>query len=175
MFDFRFELTRSDYAAFQKSYLLRSPHGKKLMRHLRIALLLLVLGQVYLYALGDPLSPAMWIPSVLIAVAVFFLPHITQLDTKYGHFLPMQKGKFFEQGTITFHFDENSYTYTSPNAEGTTKYTAILRVDAGPDAVYLYQAVNQALIIPDRAFADDAEKQQFVAFIQRKIAGDAAA
>ncbi|MCL2811650.1 MAG: YcxB family protein, partial [Clostridia bacterium] len=80
-----------------------------------------------------------------------------------------QVGKAFGDSLLTYRFGENSYTSITKSHTGESTYENLLRVDVGKQAIYIYEGSLQMLVLPNRIFANDEEKERFVAFIQWKI------
>ncbi|MCL2811652.1 MAG: YcxB family protein [Clostridia bacterium] len=80
-----------------------------------------------------------------------------------------QMGRLFDGGFYTYRFEENSYACATKSQNTQCTYANLLRVDVGKQALYLYESSLKALILPNRIFASNEEKERFAAFIQWKI------
>jgi hypothetical protein len=74
---------------------------------------------------------------------------------------------------VAVQFDEDMYDRRTETSETRNSYSTIERVCVGESAFYLYENALQAVIIPFRVFASDAEKEAFHQFIVAKAAAAA--
>jgi len=70
---------------------------------------------------------------------------------------------------MSLNFEDDNCVITTPNNTINFSYMTFERVGTGPKGIYLYQSVNKALPIPNRAFHSDAERAGFLAFIKSKF------
>lgn len=175
MFEFQFEISKEDYLAFNKHHIYQTLYKKK--RNHKSLILLFVCCM--LFGVAFIINPSIfatrreWI-FVVIGVITFILLHFFP-----SFFFWLQKrgfknlekdGKLYDEGSFIYRFEEEMFTCVSKTLKIESNYTELERVEIGESAVYLYIGAMKAYIFPNRIFATDEEKKNFLAFVREKIA-----
>ncbi|MCL1963917.1 MAG: YcxB family protein [Firmicutes bacterium] len=182
MFEFQFEPTMEDYCAFSKHHLYHSPAKKKYRIRMRFIWPLVFgsMATVFIFLAMSSHAAVDSVDRILFAgyAAVCAVAGISFLFFhKQINFWVIQRsikknekyGKLYTAEPRTYQFRENLFFYKSKNETAEVTYANLERIDMGEEAVYVYMGVNQALVLPNRIFADEEEKRRFAAFIQGKI------
>ena len=72
-------------------------------------------------------------------------------------------------GKRTLFFEEDRIQTVTEYEESCVKYAAITQIKQSDKAIYLYTAPAMAMILPIRVFADEAEKQECINFINARF------
>ena len=165
MFQFNFSLSWEDYYAFGKHCSRHDPATKQARLRSRIAYPILCLVIAALCPFVSPGSAIMSAAFIALAL-LWLLTYDARADRRIKK--SMQK-QTFDEGPITYCFEEKAFTRTSKSQTLTNTYADIARVDVGEQAVYLCESSPRSFMLPNRAFADEEEKGRFVSFVRGKI------
>ena len=170
MFEFHFEVSREDFFEYNKHHAYHTPKRKRSMLRQRIMYPLLYIGLGGYYAVNASRLTLFSVIMVTIAL-LWFLFFDRLIDWKIKRRLKRieKEGKLYSPGFRTYHFEENSFQITAKNATSESDYADFEQVETGEKAVYIYVGAKIAHVLPNRVFANDEEKQRFVAFIREKI------
>ena len=179
MFKFSFTLNDDDYFEFAKYDFFNNPVSKKALIVQRLFIpvvcLLVVLGFVLarlelLFIIIElvimTVISAVWIVSTKSRISKRLRKHINKMK---------KSGKLPYSEEITYIFNDDSFDSITPKDHSTSKYSVIERIAETEKYICFYVGAGQAHLVPLSAFADDSEKQRFLAFIQSKIAQNAQA
>ena len=177
MFKFNVTLGDEDILAYTKYRLYKHPaYKKRLMRQL-IQMIIPCAFCLLCVFITD--RAGLWSSFVVLGIAIIIVLATQRRTT----IMKLRKALKKESKTgdlryaphLELAFEEDFFKRTTPASETTAKYSVLQGVDISEKAVYVYERVNTVVIIPFAAFADDDEKARFVAFIEGKIAENAAA
>jgi len=178
MYQFKFITNENDYLEFQKYYALNAPAFKKSLRNIRLmgpmmfSILFLVIAisdENINYKIGAFIFLALSsIVFYFICKPLFkkFLGSTIKRVKKDGK-MPYGKDCFMQ-----FYDDIFIDTSIGNDIEIITKskYKNIEKIDANENAFYIFINAVEAFIIPFTAFESEAQRNEFCAFIENKIA-----
>ena len=172
MYRFKFEVTEADYWEFNRFHVLTAMKTQKSHKVLRflfwllgLILMLLIFLQIYQ---GNVQALTVFFCVLMFLYAIFYTQ--TLLWTAKLNIRALKKqGKLPYEPQAELIFDEAAFTEITPEAEAKTKYSKLIRIEEGRNAVYLFTDVIRAELIPFSAFESDAQKQAFLAFIKSKM------
>ncbi|CAN5470936.1 hypothetical protein BH11BAC1_BH11BAC1_30040 [soil metagenome] len=153
------EITRKDYADFNKFHYLKY----KFRRSTLTILVVLILLQLILN--GKNFSLGKTIVSTITALLVYF--GIIYFALSKSKKIPSADGSIL--GKREMEFLEDSIKYKSETGEGTRTWASIKKLEEGKNAYYLYLDANMGVIVPKRFFSSEAAKNDFVDLVKRKI------
>ena len=170
MFEFHFEISGEDFFEYQKHHAYHTPKRKRSMLRQRIMYPLIYTGLGVYYTVNASRLTLLTVIMVTIALLWFlFFDRLVDWRIKRRLKRMEKEGKLYSPGFRTHRFEENSFIITAENAASESDYADFEQVETGEKAVYIYVGAKIALVLPNRVFADDGEKQRFVAFIRQKI------
>jgi len=178
MYEFKFTLTENDYIEFNIFHSRNSPMVKKFTRFIYIftfAIIALALG-VNLAGIEEDLILMLVVTGsvlVLLGGLLFLLKKLTFFDKailKLQMNLMKGNGKlpFSEQNFLQF--EDDCFIENTVDTETKTKYSKIERIAVSEKAIYLYLTAMTANIIPVSVFESEQQKEEFLAFINGKVA-----
>jgi len=174
MFKFSVTLDDNDYFEYNKHVFFNGPAGRNTLLLYRLLVPMLGAFAIFMFWITGADAILLIGEAVLFAIlsVVFFLlakPFaIKSIRSSIANHKKAGKLPYSKESTLLF--EEDTFTSTTPEAITTLKYPIIERIVETEKAVYVMVGVLQAVIIPLKAFSDDAEKTKFIEFIQGKIA-----
>lgn len=174
MYQFKFTLSENDYLEFNKHHLLNAPASKKmlLISRLIVPILFALLALLSLLSNDDSIVVIVKLIIYTLASIVWFfnIKHINMRLLKFNMKLLKKDGKLYYGKDVLFQFNEDFFIETSTDAETKLKYTSIERIEEGKNALYIYIGAIQAYMIPFSVFETTEQKNEFLDFINNKVA-----
>lgn len=172
-FTFYTNLTEKDYWDLNYFWSFKTKHGKKRILTFRVFLfvLLCAFSALILFRDGFVREPFLRLIPIAVLLIVF------QIGVKPFFVFSLKaqikslkkRGKLPFSANVTFCFDEDSYTKITPDEKSEVKYNRLERISiVGENAVYLHFSAVQASIIPFSCFANEQEREAFLAFLKTK-------
>lgn len=160
----RAELTFADLLAFQVMHFCTSAQG---VRAKRVGQLFIVgSGLALAFAAWQLTNPSSWVLAAIVATAVlgsFFYPRqfIRSITKRLDKDLSRQKISHLI-GPQTVRLTDEGVWIEDPRGRRTVPWAEVRHIRASNTHLYLYVEEAWAVIIPHRAFADDASAEAFV-------------
>lgn len=174
MFKFNFIMNDDDYFKFTMYHMKTAASMKSLFTTFRRQGLVCVILSVAIFALTDGFTifatalalAALMLLTVSTIGRNIFLKHLAKKQIK-----GMKKdGKLPYGKNVSMVFDEEGILSASELNETKVGYEAIERIceAEGDDAIYIFISSLQGFIIPHRIFESEAQRAEFMTFIQGK-------
>jgi len=173
MFTFEVKLDDNDYFEFSKSLNLNSAVGKKALLTYRLIVPIISVLTIFVFWIAGAKTGLLI--SEVIGLAILSVVFIILAKPFYIKSLRKQldilkkNGKLPYNKEATLLFSDDYCTEITLERETKIKYSVVERVVETEKAIYVYMSAVSAAIIPLKCFSDDAQKQQFICFIQSKI------
>ncbi|MBS3990678.1 MAG: YcxB family protein [Erysipelothrix sp.] len=174
MFEFKIALDEDDYLQFNMYHLLNSSNGKQLLLLYRLIIPLISFISITIFINEDSDLQFVLIAtlvSVIISIlGIIFSKKVIFMFLKKGIQNLKKEGKLpYSKNTILKFDDDFIYEFTH-NAENKTKYAMIEKIVVTEKIIYIYISSVQAYLLPKSAFTNDLEKDEFLNFINNKLA-----
>ena len=169
MYTFNYTLDDKDYSQFAIHHFETEMSQRRFTLILRLcAIFMLVITVIFVVLTGE--IRVYNILSVAIACLLLFgLPLIMRIAMK-NQIKAMKKGGNAPYGeALQIHFGEGDVHSVSKSTETRVKYASLDKVCEDNNAVYIYMNAIQAIVIPRRAFEDEAQKAEFLTFIRNRV------
>ena len=169
----QYQSTLEDLLAFNRYHIEHSPSLRRYHWYVRIgaSVLCVVVGLIMFYALEHSfrISPILYAVAIGMGVCAFFvLPPMIWSSTKKRIVRMFQEGQNKGMAApTTLSIDESGIE--ANNGLGTSKllWTAIERLAVTDEYAFLYVSAMNAVVVPKRAFASDAQRQEFVQLVRQ--------
>jgi hypothetical protein len=168
-----FNLTKDDYIAFNMYYLENSATIKRTLFIHRYFVSLVFLVLPFLLAAVSDVPFMIWL--VLYGLAfilwIIFYPRYFMSITKKRIIKMIDEGKnshMFGFRSITL--TETGVEETKEHGESKTAWSSIEKVEELQDYLYIFVGSLNAYIVPDRAFDNDEQKNEFLQILRGNIA-----
>ena len=176
-YSFTFTIALEDYVQFNKFHIRNAPYAKSRQLKTRIALAVLFFAISLLMALRRRPAEVINVLSIIFAlyalIVLIFYNRISDFAIKRSLKKAAKKagkmGRLHYDKEITNEFLDDCFRETTADSEATVKYSMIERVAADKNAIYLYTNMQAAHIVPNRVFADEQERGEFLRFIQSRV------
>lgn len=174
MFEFEYTMTKEDYLRYNEYHFLNSKSGKTQIKKYRwtvgiAAIVMLALAVYYTVELElDVLAGALFVFSAVIIVCMFCGKKIVIRNLKKAVNKASADGKEPYGYKSAISFKDEYIECISELKETKIRYGAIEKVCSSDDAVYIYIEALQALVLPERVFADEAQKRSLLEFVGAK-------
>lgn len=170
MFSFNYELNDNDYYEYYRHHVFNAPANKKRMLVARTArpLLYLVLALLLGSIIEFSIISYVVFGTMAAAVLIFFKP-LTNRRIKRQLARMKKAGKLPYAHDISVTFFEDYIEEKTEQGETKQNYSQLERVDSAETAVCVYNSSVTASIIPNRAFRDNTEREEFISFVRSKI------
>lgn len=175
MYTFKYTLTEADYFAFLKFHVSNSPASKKSILGLQLLLpavfLALFLKDLFFGTHQDfPLQMTQIVFFTIVSVVWFFVCKPFHMWVVRLHLKAIRKeGKLFYNQESVIQFDETFFVGITNNSETKANYVTIERIAVGKGAIYIYLGAVQAVTIPFSVFETEAQRNEFLAFLNLKV------
>lgn len=171
--ELNFEITEKDFVDYNMYFIAHDALTQKTMRKMSWMMAgLVVVGGTGLMYLVDSLTPVSVAVYLALAVACFFgTPVMFKRKARKNVHLTIQRASNKHIcGPKTLTLTDEGIRLVGESEDSLHPYTAFKRVTAAQDQVYLYLDDISALIVPNRAFADPADKENFIHTLEARIA-----
>lgn len=150
-------ITREDYLDFNKFHFVKTRLKQTaLIGVVTICIVEFVLNEDHFDLLSTIVSSV-----VAIALYSFIIYRSISRMKK----LPSDNGSIL--GEKELEFTDEHIAYRTKNAQGTSDWSTITKVAESSRAFYLYMDTNMAIMVPKRAFTNEAELNQFKNIVAR--------
>lgn len=165
----RYQLTIDDWLAFNRFYHTTSHVSRNQMRTKKIAFSFIVMCTSFLtlYAITKTINLAFIIGVIFvglfsyIGIAKFFVTRLYKNARKI--YESGQNKMLREVRTLTI--SPNYIETQSSLAENRMKWPLVEKVAVDNEYIFIFISANQAVIIPNRAFQHETQRQEFIALI----------
>lgn len=170
--ELRYTISEQDFIDYNMYFIDHDPVTQKTIHRMRLLLagLVIVGGAALMYGVGTltPVSVAVY---VALAAGIYaYAPRGFKNKAKKNVRLTIKRAvnkHICGQKLLTA--DDEGVRLTGEDEDSRYPYAAFTRVTPVKRQVYLYLDDISALIVPDNAFADAAEKEAFVRFLEERI------
>ena len=173
---FTFELTEQDYLDFNMFTVKNYKFYQKQLRLFRILFTMVPYGIVIVdYLLtgtrGTDFMVGFLVAMIPLSVLFWFgFPKLYDaLTLKNAKKILFKEGKNNIFGERSLFFENDKIRTVTKLEESSILYEAITQIKQSEQAIYLYTSPAMALILPCRVFANEAEKQACLDFINAKL------
>jgi hypothetical protein len=158
------DLTRDDYADFNKYYFLKKGLKKRIYLVFVVAFIL-----PFIINSGRPFDFLTYLTNVIIAGLVFGLIYIggMTLALKRTRKLPSDNGSIL--GMKKFIITDEGLIEESESNKNLQKWKSIKSIETNDNSVFIFVDNVAAYVIPKRFFKDEAEQQNFIKTIEDKM------
>lgn len=153
------DISRQDYADFNKFHFLKT----KLKRTIITGILTVLVLQIFLNSAQFNLAATV-ISSIVCALIYLFAINRALNKTKN---IPDQDGAIL--GKKELEFSEDKIIWKTANAEGSSAWSTVKKLEEDSHAFYLYMDSNMAMLVPKRYFNDPSEVDTFKTLVSQKI------
>jgi hypothetical protein len=163
----KYELTIDDLVAFNLRVLQRSPSRRKAMRWLRLGLppTVVIAIAVGLFEDGSWPSPLVAVSVAIALGAAIFIG----LPRYLTYAIASSARRLYSEGSNRGLLDPTTLSLTPAAIETDTGLSAnrrawelVQEVDVAPEHIFFWTGSAEASIVPTRAFATDAEREEFI-------------
>ena len=174
MFEFEYTMTKEDYLRYNEYHFLNSKSGKTQIKKYRwtvgiVAAVMFAFAVYYTVELGfDVLVGALLMLGAVSGVCMIFGKKIIMRNLKKAVNKVAADGKAPYGYKSAISFKDEYIECISELKETKIRYGAIEKVCSSDDAVYIYIEALQALVLPERVFADEAQKRSLLEFVGAK-------
>jgi len=172
LYQFKYTLSEKDYMEFNKYHLLNAPSNKRGIIVLRLLLplifLVYLLFSFFLFEEHSSLLIEFIIFAVISVIWFFIVKPLLIFNLKLRIKMIKKDGKLPYGKDVLVQFDEDSFIETIHEAESKANYKIIEKIAVGKNAAYIYINAMQAVIVPFSVFETNEQKNEFLAFINKK-------
>ena len=171
MFEFDFTVSEKDYIEFNRYHAQKSPAGKKSRRFAMMfvpAVFLIMIAVDYINGETDLMVPMLIVLGVLGVVMLLLSGPLMRWNATLSTKLMKKNGRLPYDSQVKLRFDDESIIEKTPMTEVKTSYAKLERIAVGPSGVYLYNSAISAILIPNTAFTNAAQKYDFLQFMHQK-------
>ncbi|MDR2865911.1 MAG: YcxB family protein [Methanomassiliicoccaceae archaeon] len=174
MYRFEYTASREDFLRFNEYHLSNSPSGKR-----TILIFMLILPAIMLLFLILSLINGNDAASILFMVVIYaVISVIWILAVKRMIFRNFRRviAKMEKEGKMPYgmrtvlQFEEDMMIESTDDTENKVRYSGIEKIGIGSDMIYIYIGAIMAALVPLSAFRNDEEKDEFLRFINGKVA-----
>ncbi len=163
-FELAFTLAPADYRAMMRGYWRLSPTRLFWIRLLRgLALAGAALAAFSWWETQDDVDAVVAVVLLISPIGALLLNRLYY----HGVFLKQHLG----DGPMLVKADADGVSKTGPNGASRFPWNKIRRVVATKRQILLWITLDQAVIVPCRAFASEADQRRFLEFARTKTAG----
>lgn len=169
--EFEYPITVEDYVVFNRSVALTHPQAKRNLTRGRIqgTLIILAAGFLLTYLRTDFTA---WMLSVFVCMAALyaiFSPKffLRSMEKRVRKMILTAPG--IACGLKKLTLAETRLHLVGEGEDSAYEYSAIQQVIRGDAHYFIYVGAVEALIVPDTAFADSAERQSFYEALCEKV------
>ncbi len=172
MTQYTYDIVPDDFLALNIYFAENDPVVKKSIQKLRTGSTMLVFfgGLIFMLALNMFTPLAVVVYGVAAALVYKFMPKMLYRNMRKNVERSLKSASSKSIcGEKTFTMDEKTCTLVGEEEHSTYEYTAFSKVVEDKQHCYLFLDDVSALIVPFRAFADEAGRSAFLAGISAKI------
>ena len=169
---YTYHITPEDFIALNIYFAENDPVVKKSFQKLRMGATMLVFfgGLIFMLALNLFTPLAVVVYGIAAALVYVFLPRrFYHSMRKNGERTTRNASSKPICGEKTFVMDEKTCSLIGEEENSSYEYSAFSKVIPDKEDIYLFLDDVSALIIPNRAFADDQARENFLTGISAKI------
>ena len=171
MFEFDYTLSEKDYIEFNRYHAQYSPAGKRgcnvALDIVIVALLLVLVTELISGNTGDMIYTL--IAFLVIGVIMFFLRGpMLRWNINLSIKIMKKSGRLPYENQVNLRFENDLIIDKTPMTEIKTLYAKLERIAVGSSGVYLYTSAASAILIPNTAFTNAAQKYDFLQFMHQK-------
>ena len=180
-YEYSFVLTEQDYLDFNDYNINSNPVFKKRMLFARVFIIWVTFFcslwfLIQAAASDNDLRIGFIVAAVaflILGIIWFFSAHkINRGGVKKQIRKLLKTGKLYININITVCADDEELTECTPESETKYKYSIVERIGVGKSGVYIYIGAVQAVVLPNRVFADENEKKELIKFLTEKMTRD---
>lgn len=170
--EIEYELTLDDHIAFNLYHARHSPTMRRnyLINYLSPVIVFLILSLYMLFdiKMNSHAYSAIWIPMILMMLVLLWLYWVPRYYVKAlkTHVKKINsEGKNKDKttfGKVKLTFEPTEIKIVGENSEAKANWKAIEKITPTEQHVFMFTAPNFALIIPKRAFPDEAKCREFI-------------
>jgi len=162
MYTFEYTLEEADYVEFNRHVFYRSRQMRKNMLWLRFGVAVVSLALLPVAARLFYGNPALWVAYVVLVVfpigwVIFFDRFLSALFRRI-----IRRGGFVFGQNITVVFDGKVIIEKTASGENRTSYDSIKKIADERQGVYVYVDDVRAVILPNRVFESDSQRQELI-------------
>ena len=170
MYTFNYTLNEKDYLQFANYHYKNAPSQKRAILIVRLLASFLLLASIVLILLSGGFTSIVHVLGIIFAVAALLgWGLIMRVAIKIQIRAMKKDGKAPYGEAAQVHFGEDDVHSVSESTETRAKYASLGRICEDGNAVYIYMNAIQAFVIPHRVFEDEAQKAEFLTFINDRI------
>lgn len=173
LMELQYNITEQDFVDYNIYFIEHDVLTQKTIRKLSLMLAgLVVLGGTALMYVVDSLTPVSVAVYLLLAVVCFFYAPVwfKRKARKNVHRTIQHAVNKHICGPKTLKLTEQGVQLVGESEDSLHPYTAFKRIETAQNQVYLYLDDISALIVPNNAFEQDADRLAFVKLLEDKIA-----
>ncbi|OYU96584.1 MAG: hypothetical protein CFE21_09380 [Bacteroidetes bacterium B1(2017)] len=158
------DLTREDFADFNKYHYLKKGYKKRFYMILAVAL-----GLTLILKKDKEFEPSSFIVTFLLTGFTFgILNYVGMLLTiKYAVKLPLSNGSIL--GKRKFSVTEEGLIEESDTNKNLQKWKGIQSIETSQNSIFIFVDTLAAYVIPKRFFKDQTEQENFIKLIEENI------
>lgn len=171
MFEFSYTVSENDYIEFNRYHVQNSMAGKrsrKIALYIILAALLLLLVTDIISGNMGKITYTLIIYLVIGILMLLLLVPMMRWNIKLNIKLIKKSGRLPYENEVYLRFEDDLLIDKTPLTEIKTSYAKLERIAVGTSGVYLYNSAISAILIPNSAFANAAQKYDFLQFIHKK-------
>lgn len=175
---FTFELTEQDYLEFNMFTMKNYKFYKTQIKLFRIIFTIVPIGTGLVHLLLDGAKSSrtdvivsLFVAMTLLSILFWFVfpKFFDALTLRNAQKILFKEGKNNSLGEQTILFEKDKIQIVTEYEKSSIQYAAITQIKQSEKAIYLYTAPAMAMILPIRVFADEAEKQECINFINARL------
>lgn len=167
----QYSIDTEDYIAFNMSYTQSDPTMQKRIRMSQLsgAAAILVIGGIFLYIKRDFSAVLMLCFVIAAALYAVYIPRSIKKNIKKSVSRVLKNSAKTACGEKTLALEDTEIHLTGSGEDSRYEYSRVLRVVTDTQHYFIYLGAMEALILPFRAFADEAQRQAFYSSLCDKI------
>lgn len=170
--ELNYTIQEQDFIDYNMYFIEHDVLTQKTIRRMQLLLagLVLVGGLALMYCFDSLNTLSVIVYAVFAVGAYFYAPWAFRQRAKKNVKLTIKRAMNKHIcGAKTLTADADGVSLTGEGEESRYTYDAFKRVTAAPNQVYLYLDDLSALIVPNSAFFDQAQKEQFIRMVETRI------
>lgn len=166
-----YNMIKDDYIAFNMHYIETSPTIKRtlLIQQYGVALVFLIIPYFYSRIVGTPMLLSYIVYGAIFLAWILYYPKYFMSITK------KRTIKMIDEGDNSSIYGMQRITLTdagieqeSNTGESRTSWSGIERIDETKEYIYIYIGTMNAYLVPNRAFEDDKQREEFLRILKEK-------
>lgn len=162
--EIKIEITRDDYADFNKYYFLH----KALKRRIYLPILMVLVLPFFILS-RDQLNIGSYLFYVVIAGIAFAVTYAIGITLSINRTkkLPLDNGTIL--GSKKYTITDEGLKEETAHSNGIQKWTGIKSIETNKNSVFIFTDKISAFVVPKRFFKDTVEQEHFIRLIKEKI------